>query len=128
MAVLVGDDPIASLYNIIVDQGETFTRTFTWTDDLGGLVDVTTATATFRVRKLYPKTFLTAAHADATVISITQATGITLGGALGTVNPVVSASTISAITPGVYNYQLIVLLSSQSTIIAEGTFEIRQGT
>jgi len=128
MAILVGDDPVASIYNIIVDQGETFTRTFTWTDGTGALVNLTGGTSTFSVKKIYPKTFLTAAHADAAVISLTQASGITLGGAAGTITPLVTAAAILAITPGIYNYQCIVTLSSTATIISEGLFEIRQGT
>jgi hypothetical protein len=80
-----------------------------------------------KVRKIYPKTYLTAAHSDAPVITLTQASGITLGGAAGTITPLVSAATIQAITADVYNYQLAVTISGVTTIIAEGLFEIRQG-
>ncbi len=127
MPVLIGDDPIAAVYNIIVDQGETFDRTFTWTDDAGAAISVSGGTATMKVRKLYPATFLAAAHADALVISLTQSSGITLGGAAGTINPVVSKSAIEAITPGIYNYVLGVTLAGSTTIIAQGFFEIKQG-
>ena len=128
MTVLVGDNPIASIYDIIVDQGETFTRTFTWLTSAGLPVNLTGGTATMKVAKLYPKTFLTPAHKDAAVISLTQSSGITLGGVAGTIVPIATSATIDAIVPDIYNYQLIVTISATQTIISEGLFEIRQGT
>ena len=126
--IIVSDNPIASAYNIIVDQGETFTRVFTWQDDdTDEPIDVSGATAAMKVRKLYPATFLTPAHADAAIISLTDAAGITLGGAEGTIAPQIESSVIQACTPDIYNYQLFVTISSITYVIAEGTFTIRQG-
>jgi hypothetical protein len=80
-------------------------------------VDVTGYSAAMQVRK-------TTAEAD-TLASITQASGITLGGQAGTVALSISAATTGAITPGRHTYDLkLTSGSSVVTYLLSGVFEV----
>ena len=68
----------AGIYNIIADQGATFSRTITWKNSSGQPVNLTGYSARMQVRK-------TVASGEALVSMTTQNNRITLGGALGTV-------------------------------------------
>lgn len=125
--LIVSDDPNWNMYNIITEQGTTLSRTFIYKDSAGAIVNLTGYTAAMKVRKLYPATSLQAAHADAAIISIaTGGSGITITGAAGQVDIVVSASTLAACAAGTYSYDLEVTSGSGVvTKIARGLFDIR---
>lgn len=125
MADVVSDDQNTYIYNIIADQGETFVRTFTWYDDDDNPVNNSGYTAVMKVRKLYPATLLVPAHYDAAVISLTELAGITLSGANGAIIVTVADTVMAAVAPGIYNYDLELKISSTTTKIAKGIFEVR---
>lgn len=64
-------------YNLKIIQGATLDKTFTWKDSAGSPISLTGYTAKLQIRSK---------HGDANVLlELTQADGITLGGAAGTV-------------------------------------------
>ena len=76
-------------YNFTAGQGETFDRTVTWTiDDVA--VNLTGYTARLQIRKTHKST--------SAVVSLTQASGLTLGGSAGTIQIVISATATAALT------------------------------
>ena len=90
----------AGIYNIIADQGSTFTRQLTWNDSAGSAVDLTGYTARMDVR-----TSIDAA--GAAVLSLTTENGrIVLGGTAGTINLSAEATATQAIESGNYVYDL----------------------
>ena len=123
---ILTDDPTSGVYNIIADQGSTLSRTFTWTDSNGSPVNLTGYTARMKVRKIYPATLLVSAHADSPVISITSASEITITALTGTLDVVIPATTMAAVTPGFYEYDLeVVSGGGEVTKISRGKFEVR---
>lgn len=84
-------------YNITCPQGATFDKTFSVALD-GSPKDLTGFSAAMQVRETF--------DSSATVVSLTNGSGITLGGVLGTINVIVSSSATSAIPAGYYSYDL----------------------
>ena len=99
-------------YNFTAGQGETFDRTVTWTiDDVA--VNLTGYTARLQIRKTHKST--------SAVVSLTQASGLTLGGAAGTIEIVISATATAALDPGRYVYDLeLVSAGGVVTRVLEG--------
>jgi len=100
--------------NIDVYSGDTFTLpTITWKDSNAALIDLTSYTALMEVK-------LTAATTSAQA-SITESTGITLGGAAGTVIATLTPAMTALITDGaVYDLQ-VTSASSVTTTLVYGT-------
>ncbi len=89
-------------FDITINQGETFQLTLTWKDAAGVVINNTGYTAAMQVRETY--------SSSSTVVSLTNGSGITLGGAAGTVAIVISAATTAALTApfsGVYDLELV---------------------
>lgn len=84
-------------YNITCPQGATFDKTFSVALD-GVPKDLTGFSAALQVRETFDST--------TPVVSLTNGSGITLGGVLGTINVIVSSSATSAIPAGYYSYDL----------------------
>lgn len=84
-------------YNITCPQGATFDKTFSVALD-GYPKDLTGFSAAMQVRETF--------DSSTPVLSLTNGSGITLGGVLGTINVVVSSSATSAIPAGYYSYDL----------------------
>lgn len=84
-------------YNITCPQGATFDKTFSVALD-GTPKDLTNFSAALQVRETFDST--------TPVVSLTNGSGITLGGVLGTINVIVSSSATSAIPAGYYSYDL----------------------
>jgi hypothetical protein len=93
---------MAGEYHITIEQGATFARTLTWRDGSGSLVNLTGFTARMQVRRTVE---------DATVILelTTENSGITLGGAAGTITLSASATATAALDakPAVYDLELV---------------------
>ncbi len=91
----------AAVYDITIEQGATFTMNLTWRDESNALVDLTGYTARMQVRKDIAS--------SQTLLSLTSGSGITLGGAAGTISITASAATTAAIaaTSGVYDLELV---------------------
>jgi len=86
-----------SVYNFTLPQGSTWDDT--WTLKVSGSpYNLTGCTARLQFRKAFTS--------PDTVLSITQASGITLGGAAGTVTFNVADTVTAAIEAGVYVYDL----------------------
>lgn len=103
-------------YNITAYQGATYDLDLTWTTG-GSAVNLTNYTAAMQVR--------TAANASTAVISLTNGSGITLGGTAGTININIGATTMGSATAGQYVYDLE--LNSGGTVyrLIQGTFSIQ---
>ena len=103
-------------YDFTAGQGETFDRTVTWKiDDVA--VNLTGYTARMQIRKTH--------RSASSVVSLTQASGLTLGGSAGTIRIVISATATAALDDGQYVYDLeLVSGSGTVTRVLEGTFSL----
>ena len=103
-------------YNITAYQGATYDLSLTYS--IGGTaVNLTGYTAAMQVREN--------PSSSATVLSLTNGSGITLGGTAGTIAVAVSASTMGAATPGFYAYDLELTSGSTVTRLIQGKFTIQ---
>lgn len=115
----------AGTYHMAVDQGATFRKTVTWKDESGSAVNLTGYTARMQVRASY--------SASTTVLSATTANGkIALGGSLGTISIVLSATETAALSVaspndfsdafvGVYDLELVAP-NGDVTRLLQGSF------
>ena len=109
----------AGIYNIICDQGSTFTRQLTWNDSAGSAVNLTAYTARMDVR-----TSIDAA--GAAVLSLTTENGrIVLGGTAGTINLSAEATATQVVESGNYVYDLELVSGSTITRLVQGSFVVR---
>lgn len=114
-------DPTA--LNLTLHQGATFERTLTWsyTSAPAGPIDLTGATARLQFR--------TSHDAATAALTLTEASGLTLGGAAGTIVIDITDSQTAALTTAAsgseaptYVWDLRVVLSSGDVaIVARGT-------
>lgn len=90
---------MADSYDITIEQGATFSLPITWRDSAGALINLSGYTARLKVKD----------GGGVTVISLTEADGIALGGALGTITLSRSAALTTAytFTRGVYDLELV---------------------
>lgn len=85
---------VAANFDFPIDQGTTLTRIVTWVDADGNAVDLTGYTATFKIwasRQV-------AAAAGATLLSLSNGSGLTLGGTAGTVQIDITAAQTAALS------------------------------
>jgi hypothetical protein len=110
---------ISGTYNITCDQGATLKRTITWTNQAKTPFNLTSFTARMQVRS--------AVTSSTVVLELTTANSrIVLGGAAGTVELTVPASTTAALTPGLYVYDLeLASAGGEVTRLIEGNFNVR---
>lgn len=110
---------IAGTYNITCQQGATLKRTLTWLEPNKTPINVTGYTARMHVREL--------ANSASTILELTTSnTTITLGGATGTIDLLVSANTTANLTPGLYVYDLeMVSGGGEVSRIVEGNFVVK---
>lgn len=93
----------AGSYSFLIEQGATFDLVLTWKiDDV--LVNLTGYAARLQAR--------TDVHSASTIFSLTSGSGITLGGALGTITIAQDATTTAALPDGTYVYDLELQASS----------------
>jgi len=93
---------LGNTFDITINQGATFELTLTWEDSSGTAINLTGYQARMQVRETY--------SSSSTIVNITQASGITLGGAAGTVAILISATDTAALTApfsGVYDLELV---------------------
>lgn len=102
-------------YNIICPQGATFDRTFTINVNNAPL-NLTSYTAAMQVRD--------SANDSATRVSLTNGSGITLGGTAGTIGVVISSTASAAIPSGSYSYDLEINSGGVVTRLLEGSFVV----
>lgn len=101
-------------YNITAYQGATYKLDMTYKID-DTPVDLTNYTAAMQVKEN--------PNASA-VISISNGSGITLGGTAGTIALNVSATTMGSATAGFYQYDLELNSAGEVTRLLQGKFEI----
>ncbi len=101
-------------YNITAYQGATYKLDMTYKID-DTPVDLTNYTAAMQVKEN--------PNASA-VISISNGSGITLGGTAGTIALNVSATTMGSATAGFYQYDLELNSAGEVTRLLQGRFEI----
>lgn len=108
----------AATYNIVADQGATFSRVITWKNTAGTPINLTGYTAKMQVR--------TTPSAASAVLTLSTAAGsIVLGGALGTITLTASAATMNM---DGYNYVYDLELTSgggEVTRLVMGNFTVR---
>ena len=99
----------AGIYNLIVEQGATFTRVITWKDSDDALVDLTNYTARMMARVNFT---------DASPIFelTTENGGIALGGAAGTITLTISATDTAAFDAQVHGVYDLELIDSSSVV------------
>ena len=103
-------------YNITAYQGATYDLNLTWTIG-GSAVNLTNYSAAMQVR--------TAANATATIFSLTNGTGITLGGTAGTIDITIDSESMGAASPGQYVYDLELDSGATVTRLIQGTFQVQ---
>lgn len=99
---------MAATYDFTIEQGTSQTVNFVWKDSAGNPVDLTGFTARAQVRKTY-------STADYLISLTTEDSGITLGGAAGTVVLHFTPAKTTPVTAksGVYDVELV---SSDGTV------------
>jgi hypothetical protein len=102
-------------YNIVCPQGATFDRTFTILVNNAPL-NLTSYTAAMQVRE--------SARSGTALISLTNGSGITLGGTAGTIGVVISHTASAAIASGAYSYDLEIDSGGVVTRLLEGSFVV----
>lgn len=103
-------------YNIIARQGATFTLTFTIATD-GTLWDLTGYTARMQVRPF--------TESSTVLLSLTNGSGITLGGAAGSVAVAISATTLAGLPAGTHVYDLELVEGANVYPVLSGKFAVR---
>ena len=104
------------ILNLTFPQGATWDLSITWTDSAGDPIDVTDYSARMQVRQSYTS-------ADA-VLSLTNGSGITLGGTAGTIDVNVSATATAGVAALQYVYDLEVEESSVVTRVVQGSLTV----
>jgi hypothetical protein len=102
--------------NLTVEQGTTFSQTLTWKID-GTAVNLTGYTARMQARD--------DVTSSATILSLTQSAGLTLGGVAGTIIIALTATQTAALVAGNYVYDLE-LASSGGVVtrLVQGTLAV----
>lgn len=93
---------LGNRFDIEIKQGATYQLTVTWKDSAGTAINLTGYTARMQVRETY--------SSSSTIVSLTSSSGITLGGAAGTIAILISATTTAALTApfsGVYDLEVV---------------------
>jgi hypothetical protein len=106
---------LGNRYDLEIKQGATLSLTATWKDSSGTAVNLTGYTARLQVRATY--------DSSSTILSLTSAAGITLGGAAGTIAITATATVTAALTApwsGVYDLELV-SGGGEVTRLLEGT-------
>lgn len=102
-------------YNIQCPQGATWDKTFTVT--IGGIdLDLTGYSAAMQVRE--------SADADAVLLSLTNGSGIALGGTAGTIGVTIASTATASIPAGSYSYDLELNSGSTITRLLQGAFNV----
>lgn len=101
--------------NLICYQGATFDYLLTWKTS-GTAVDLTGYTARMQVREDFTS--------STAVLSLTNGSGITLGGTAGTILLATSAGTTAALAAGDYVYDLELVNSNIVTRLVQGKFTV----
>lgn len=98
----------AGRFEMVIEQGATYRQIFEWRDENGNLIDVTGMTAKMQIRRSYDN--------PAPMVTLTDSTGITLGGVAGTVLVVITDEITQTLSPSVAGVYDIELYSSDGAV------------
>ena len=107
----------AGYHDVVIEQGATFSLSLTYKDSTGAAINLTGFTARSKFKTSYSGTV---------VANLTSSSGITLGGAAGTIVLTISATDTAAITApssGVYDLE-IVSSGGVVTRLLEGKYNV----
>jgi hypothetical protein len=106
----------AGVSNLAIEQGSTFRQRVTWNQPGGSPQDLSGSTAHMQIR---------AATLNTVLANLTDTAGLTLGGALGTIDIVITAAQTMLLVGARAVYDLIVTLPSGDVVrLIEGTVQI----
>ena len=106
-----------STYDISADQGSDLDTIITYTNDSAVPVNLTGCSARMQVRKF--------SGSSVPWLNLTSSSGITLGGAAGTIRIVVSAAALSAVPADTYAYDIELVDTAQVVLkILSGEFVV----
>lgn len=109
----------AGQYQIVLEQGATYSQVFEWRDESAALIDVTGMTAEMQLRRSY--------DSPDPMITLTDTGGIALGGVLGTVTVTLPSAFTADLSPevrGVYDIILTASGGGAITRFLEGPFRV----
>lgn len=102
-------------YNATAYQGANYDLNLTW--KIGGTaVDLSTYSAAMQVRE--------APSSTSTILSLTNGSGIALGGTAGTIDVSIPSATMGSADAGNYVYDLELTSGTVVTRLLQGTFQI----
>lgn len=107
---------MAGTLNLTLAQGSTWSVTLTYKDANGAAINLSGYSAAMQVRVSHAAT--------STVLSLTSGSGITLGGAAGTITISVTAIATAAIEAGTYVYDLELVTGATVTRLIEGSLTV----
>lgn len=107
----------AGVYDIVCEQGATFRRTFTWTDENEQPIDLTGCSARMQVRPTHSST--------TTWLNLSSPTAITLTPLAGQITVVITAAQSAAlpVKRGVYDLE-VVLSNGDVQRLLQGSFTV----
>ena len=109
----------AGSYDIVADQGATFSRVITWKDSDGVPIDLNGYSARMQLRSQIDS-------AGAAVFELTTENGrISLGGTAGTITLSAAATATAAVPADTYVYDLELVEGATVTRLIQGEFELR---
>jgi hypothetical protein len=106
----------AATTNLIIDQGATWSITFTYKNTDGTPINLTGYSAALQLRTSY--------DAASAALSLTSGSGIVLGGTAGTIAVTATATQTGALTAGEYVYDLELTSSSVVTRLVQGRITV----
>lgn len=106
----------AGTYHIKIEQGATFSLTLTYKDSNDAAINLTGYSARLQMRKNI--------NDSSTVVSLTESSGLTLGGAAGTIVITISATTTASLDPAEGVYDLEIETGGVVTRLLSGTYEV----
>lgn len=109
----------AGTYDIVADQGATFSRVITWRDAAGSAINLSGYAARMQLRSQIDAT-------GAAVFELTTENGrISLGGTAGTITLSAAATATAAVPADTYVYDLELVEGATVTRLVQGQFELR---
>lgn len=112
---------LAGNYDIVIDQGATYSQVFTWKDSTGALISLVGWTARMQVRRRLPST--------GTIIDCTTENGrIALGGVAGTITVTIAATDTDDMPVGSHVYDLELINGATVERLIMGSFTVRGET
>lgn len=109
----------AGRYDLLIEQGATYTKVFTWYDENKDPIDLTTYTALMEIKgSVDSDTIIAASNSDPAAITIT------LGGALGTISISIAATITDAFDFDIAVWDILLTAAGVSTRVLEGEVKL----